>query len=194
VFFVVAMLSSTGVLTSELSAQQPQPTRVRGTIETVEGNVLSVRSKEGQDVRIQVGKQTEVIGSSKIELGDIQANTFVGVTAAPLENGLQKAISVHVSPEFARGFNEGSRGYDVRPNSSMTNGALSNPIKSVDHHLQGRSSFRESAPAGTAIIIETARTRPAKRGIDRKDIGFSTHRLVMAIEPSTASVADRNRR
>lgn len=126
------MLGGIGMFTNDLSAQQQQPTRVRGTIEKIEGNVLSVRSREGQDIQIQIGEKTGVIGLKKIELADIEPNAFVGVAAVPLENGSQKAVSVHVFPESSRGFNEGSRGYDVRPNSSMTNGALSSRIKGVN--------------------------------------------------------------
>lgn len=120
------------IATTPLSAQQPQPTRVRGTIEKVEGSVLSVKSREGNDVQIQTGEKTGVIGLKKITLADIQPNAFIGVAALPQPDGTQKAISIHIFPESSRGFNEGSRPYDVRPNSSMTNGALANRVKGTD--------------------------------------------------------------
>lgn len=128
----IAMLASIMITTGQLSAQQPQPTRVRGTIENVEGNVLLVKSREGNEVRIQVGEKTGVVGLKKIGLADIEPNAFVGVAAAPQSDGSQKAISIHIFPEASRGLNEGSRAYDVRPNSSMTNGAVANRVKSAD--------------------------------------------------------------
>jgi hypothetical protein len=128
----IATLASVMITTGHLWAQQPQPTRVRGTIENVESNVLLVKSREGNEVRIQVGEKTGVIGLKKIGLADIEPNAFVGVAASPQPDGSQKAISIHIFPEASRGFNEGSRAYDVRPNSSMTNGAVANRVKGAD--------------------------------------------------------------
>ena len=128
----VVALASVLVATGQSSAQQPQQTRVRGTIETVEGNVVLVKSREGNDVRIQIGEKTGVVGLKKIGLADIEPNAFVGVAASPQTDGSQTAISIHIFPESSRGLNEGSRAYDVRPNSSMTNGAVANRIKSAD--------------------------------------------------------------
>lgn len=130
--FSVAAFAAVVIASAPVSAQQPQPTRVRGTIEKVEGNTLSVKSREGNDVRIQTGEKTGVIGLKKITLADIQLNAFVGVAALPQADGTQKAISIHIFPESSRGFNEGSRPYDVRPNSSMTNGAFANRVKGAE--------------------------------------------------------------
>ncbi len=130
--FSVAALAAVMIASAPVSAQQPQPIRVRGTIEKVDGNILSVKSREGNDVRIQTGEKTGVIGLKKITLADIQPNAFVGVAALPQADGTQKAISIHIFPESSRGFNEGSRPYDVRPNSSMTNGAVANRVKSAE--------------------------------------------------------------
>lgn len=128
----VVTLASVIITMGQLSAQQPQQTRVRGTIETVEGNVVLVKSREGNDVRIQIGEKTGVTGLKKIGLADIEPNAFVGVAASPQPDGSQNAISIHIFPESSRGLNEGSRAYDVRPNSSMTNGAVASRIKSTD--------------------------------------------------------------
>jgi hypothetical protein len=38
----------------EASAQQPPTTRVRGTIESFDGNVLDVKSRDGANVRIKL--------------------------------------------------------------------------------------------------------------------------------------------
>lgn len=90
-----------------------------------------MRSREGNDVRIRIGEKTGVIGLKKIALTEIEANAFIGVATLPQPDGSQKAISIHIFPESSRGFNEGSRAYDVRPNSSMTNGAVANRVRSA---------------------------------------------------------------
>ncbi|HEY0235481.1 MAG TPA: hypothetical protein VGC86_10595 [Afipia sp.] len=118
-------------LTSALAQQLPT-TRVRGTIEKVENNTIVVRSREGTDVNLVFGDKIGVVGLKKIALAEIPANAFVGVAAQPRPDGRQDAISIHVFPESARGTNEGYRSYDVRPNSSMTNGAAAQRVKSTD--------------------------------------------------------------
>lgn len=131
-YLTLLTIASIVMASPDLSAQQPQPTRVRGTIEKVDGDQILVRSREGSDVRIQIGEKTGVIGLKQIALADIEPNAFVGVAALPQGDGPQKAVSIHIFPESSRGFNEGSRSYDVRPNSSMTNGAFTNRIKAAD--------------------------------------------------------------
>lgn len=128
----IATLAAITIAACPVSAQQPQPTRVRGTIEKVEGHVLSVKSREGNDIRIQTGEKTGIVGLKKITLADVPPNAFVGVAALPQADGTQKAVSIHIFPESSRGFNEGSRAYDVRPNSSMTNGAVASRVKSTE--------------------------------------------------------------
>lgn len=132
---VVAVLAFATVASTYLAAQQSQSHRVRGVVERVEGRQLTVTSREGKIVPVQIGEKADVIGLEKISLSDIQPNDFVGVAATPLQDGSLKAISIHLFPETSRGFNEGSRPYDVRPYSSMTNGAIAEKIKSVNGDL-----------------------------------------------------------
>ncbi len=132
VLFSVTAMTAVTLSVLPLSAQQPQPTRVRGTIEKFNGGLLSVKSRDGNDVLIQTGEKTGVIGLKKITLADIESNAFVGVAAVPQADGTLKAVSIHIFPESSRGLNEGSRPYDVRPNSSMTNGAVANRVKNTD--------------------------------------------------------------
>ena len=130
VLAAVVLLATSGAF--GLLAQPAGPTRVRGAIEKVEADALRVKTREGNEVIVYLGEKTDVIGLKKIALSDIEPNAFVGVAALPRSDGIQTAISIHVFPEASRGFNEGSRGYDVRPNSSMTNGALANRFKQAD--------------------------------------------------------------
>jgi hypothetical protein len=105
---------------SSASAQQP-PARVRGTIEAVDGPVLTVKSRDGATVKVMVTDNVAVRGIIKASLSDIKAGGYVGVTGMPQADGSQKAIEVHVFPEAMRGTGEGHRPWDLQPNSTMTN-------------------------------------------------------------------------
>src|SRR5258705_13835390 len=92
-------------------AQQTSPSRVRGTIEGVDGEVLSVKSRGGEDVKLRMTGDMRVVGIAKISLADIKVGSFIGTTTVRGSDGDEKAIEVHVFPENMRGTGEGSRPY-----------------------------------------------------------------------------------
>ena len=112
----------------------PVPTRVRGTIERVDGDTLQVKSRSGEDVKLHIASDVRVSGITKISLADIKPGSFVGATTVPGPDGGDNAVEVHVFPESMRGTGEGSRPYDLKPNSSMTNATVSESVVGNDGH------------------------------------------------------------
>jgi hypothetical protein len=112
----------------------PTPTRVRGTIEGVDGDTLAVKSRGGEDVKLHMTGDIKVLGITKISLADIKVGSFVGTTTVPGPDGVDNAVEVHVFPENMRGTGEGSRPYDTRPNSSMTNATVAESVVGNDGH------------------------------------------------------------
>jgi hypothetical protein len=124
------------VATSSLFAlaQQTSPSRVRGTIEGVDGETLTVKSRSGEDVKLTMTGDIRVVGIIKIALSDIKVGSFIGTTTVPGTDGSNNAVEVHVFPEDMRGTGEGSRPYDLRPNSSMTNATVAESVVGNDGH------------------------------------------------------------
>ncbi|WMT76796.1 hypothetical protein [Bradyrhizobium sp. Ash2021] len=117
-----------------IAQQPPTPSRVRGTIEGVDGAVLSVKSRSGEDVKLHMTSDVQVVGITKISLSDIKVGSFIGTTTVPGPDGSQNAVEVHVFPEAMRGTGEGSRPYDLRPNSTMTNATVDQSVVGNDGH------------------------------------------------------------
>jgi hypothetical protein len=129
------LIAATMVVASALAAtaqQPPTPTRVRGTIERVDGDVLAVKSRSGEDVKLHMTSDMRVVGIIKISLADIKLGSFIGATTVPGPDGRQNAVEVHVFPEDMRGTGEGSRPYDLRPNSTMTNATVAQTVAGND--------------------------------------------------------------
>src|ERR1700692_3189541 len=125
------------VVTSSLYAiaqQPPAPSRVRGTIEGVDGDQLSVKSRGGEDVRLHMTDDMRVVGIRRISLSDIKVGSFIGTTTVPGPDGGENAIEVHVFPENMRGTGGGSGPYDLRPNSTMTNATVTETVEGNDGH------------------------------------------------------------
>jgi hypothetical protein len=117
-----------------IAQQPPSPTRVRGTIEGVDGDMLAVKSRAGEDFKLRMTADTRVVGIAKISLSDIKVGSFIGTTTVPGADGSQNAVEVHVFPEDMRGTGEGSRPFDLRPNSTMTNATVAQTVAGNDGH------------------------------------------------------------
>src|SRR5438094_6882575 len=140
---LVAVAMVAGSTLYAIAQQPPTPTRVRGTIEAVDGDVLAVKSRGGEDVRLHMTGDVNIVGISKISLSDIKVGSFIGTTTVPGPDGSQNAVEVHVFPEAMRGTGEGSRPYDLRPNSTMTNATVAETVKEI-----GRASCRKRDQGG----------------------------------------------
>ena len=112
----------------------PVPTRVRGTIESVKGDTMQVKSRSGEEVKLRLASDVNVSGVTKISLADIKPGSFIGATTVPGPDGSQNAVEVHVFPEAMRGTGEGSRPWDLKPNSSMTNATVAESVVGNDGH------------------------------------------------------------
>jgi len=120
------------LVTSASFAQQPPPVRVRGTVEAVDGPVLTVKSRDGQTTyKVRLTDNAAVRGIVKAALSDIKDNSYIGVTGMPQADGSQKAVEIHIFPEPMRGIAEGHQPWDLVPNSTMTNAAVTQIVKGV---------------------------------------------------------------
>jgi hypothetical protein len=117
-----------------IAQKAPVPTRVRGAIETVDGDMLMVKSRGGEDVKLHMTTDVKIVGITKISLSDIKVGSFIGATTVPGPDGMPTAVEVHVFPENMRGTGEGSRPYDLKPNSTMTNATVSESVVGNDGH------------------------------------------------------------
>lgn len=107
--------------------------RVRGSIERVEGRTLFVKDRDGADLRIRLTDDAQVLGLEKASIADIKPGAFVGAAAMRVAGGGLMALEIHIFPEHMRGTGEGHRdGYDLKPGSSMTNGAVMDAVVEPD--------------------------------------------------------------
>lgn len=131
------------------------PTRVRGTIDQVDGQTLHITSRSGEKVTVTLASDVTVVDVSKIDISAIKPNSYVGTAAAPLPDGSLKALEVHVFPESMRGSGDGHRPFDLGPNSTMTNGTVGSVVGSTDRTLTVKYQGGEKkvlVPADVPIV------------------------------------------
>jgi hypothetical protein len=111
-------------------AQQP-PVRVRGTVEGVDGNVVTVKSRDGAELKLKLKDNATVRAVIPAKLVDIKAGTAVGITSSPQADGSLSAIEVHIFPA-GQNVNAVHFPWDLAPNTFMTNGPVQTSVAAVD--------------------------------------------------------------
>jgi hypothetical protein len=185
----LAMVVATSVLA--IAQQAPVPTRVRGTIENVGGDVLTVKSRSGEAFRLRMASDLRVVGVIKAQLSDIKLGSFIGATTVPGPDGEPKAVEIHIFPEDMRGTGEGSRPYDLKPNSSMTNATVSESSVSTDGHTllikyKGGEKKVDISPDTPIVTFVPGETSELKAGA--KVIAFIKQLPDGSLETSRVSV------
>jgi hypothetical protein len=106
--------------------------RVRGTIEKVDGNTLTVKSRENATVNAVMPDNVRLTATVKAARTDLKPGVYIGVTARPQADGSQKAVAIHIFRDSQRGTGEGHGPWDLEPGSTMTNAAIDTSVAGVD--------------------------------------------------------------
>jgi hypothetical protein len=138
------------VLVSSLAVAQT-PVRVRGTITALSGDVLSVKSRDGKDLQLQLAPDVGVSTAKKATLDELKGK-YVGVTALN-KDGRLVAVEVHALPPQAK---PGHMPWDLEPGSTMTNANLEGVAQAsggneITMNYQGGSQ-KILVPPGTPIV------------------------------------------
>jgi DNA topoisomerase-3 len=88
--------------TAGFSEDTPPP-RVRGTLDQVNGNMLTIKTRSATPTTVQLKDGAPVIATVEGSMSDIQDNSFVGITAMAQPDGTIKAVEVHVFAKPLRG-------------------------------------------------------------------------------------------
>ena len=138
------------VLASSVVLAQ-QPARVRGTITALDGDVLSVKSRDGRELKLHLASNVGVTTAKAVTLEALKGK-YVGVTAVE-RDGKMQALEVHAIPPQAK---PGHFPWDLQPNSTMTNANLDGLAQSsggneITLNYQGGSKT-VLVPPGTPIV------------------------------------------
>ena len=135
--FIVALA---GLVALPAFAQTPAapanpPVRVRGTIEKLDGNKLTVKSRDGQDVDVTLADNVGIVYLVKKSLADIKTGDYLASTGLKGTDGKIHAIEVRIFPDALRGAGEGQYPWDLKPDTVMTNATAGTMTKEGDSNV-----------------------------------------------------------
>jgi hypothetical protein len=129
-------------------AQSPPdgtPTRIRGAVKKLDGQNLTVKSREGQSVSVALAPNVEVITLIKKTLADIKPGDFVASTGVKDKDGKIHAIEARIFPQAPP---DGGRqfAWDLMPDSVMTNATVGTVTKAAQGGAVLKVTFTGGEP------------------------------------------------
>ncbi|MGV1760943.1 hypothetical protein ACQZ6F_28770 [Rhizobium sp. A22-96] len=152
---IIGVAIALGTLAA-VSAHAADKARVRGVVESLNGDTLVVKSREGKDVTIMLKSGWAVNGIVNASVTDIKPGDFVGIASVPTDSGVNGALEVLIFPAAMKGTGEGDYGWDLKPKSSMTNATVASAVTSVNGptlSLTYKGGEKKiSIPPGTPVV------------------------------------------
>ena len=135
-----AVLALGAMLPAEADEQKPY--RVRGTLESVESNKLTVHTREGEGLDLTLNDDSRVMVVRPASLDGIKQGDYVGLTSVD-SGGKRIAISAHIFAEDLRGTAEGHGPWDlVKEPNTMTNATVAE-IEEVGDQRELKVSYKQ---------------------------------------------------
>ncbi|HXO01613.1 MAG TPA: hypothetical protein VN900_06115 [Stellaceae bacterium] len=122
--FIVALAGLVAVpALAQAPAPQGTPTRIRGTVEKLDGHDMTVKTKDGQSATVALADNVVVQYLVKKSLSDIKSGDFLASTGMKGTDGKIHAIEVRIFPKATP---DGGRqfAWDLGPDSVMTNATV----------------------------------------------------------------------
>ncbi|MBY5796426.1 hypothetical protein [Rhizobium leguminosarum] len=143
--------------------QKAEQFHVRGSIVTYSGSTLTVKTREGETIDVTLADGWNLASVANAAITDIKPGDFVGIASLPSEGGGDGALEVLIFPPAMKGAGEGSYGWDLKPNSSMTNATVADAVKGVDGRTVTVSYHGKekkiAIPDGTPVVTIAPATK-----------------------------------
>jgi hypothetical protein len=136
-------------------ADEQTPYRMRGSLEAVQGDELTVKTREGETLDATLKDDSRVMVVRPASLDDIKQGDYVGLTSVD-SGGKRVAISAHIFADDLRGTAEGHVPWDlVKEPNTMTNATVAE-VEEVGDQRELKVNYKqgqgEQATAGSQTI------------------------------------------
>jgi hypothetical protein len=123
------LIAGAAIFTATAGFAADRPVHLRGEVTAVTAAEMTVTDRKGAKTTVKLPEQAQVLDVSRTSVEAIKENSYLGVAAAPAQEGKVRAMGVMVFPEPARGLNEGHFPWDMGDRSTMTNATVAKVTK-----------------------------------------------------------------
>jgi Domain of unknown function (DUF5666) len=129
---VLAAFLAIATALPSLAQQGPTPARLRGTVEALNGDTLTIATREGTKIDVLMQANWTVQSVLAVKIDDIKAGDFVGASAIKRADGKMAAQAIHYLDPAIRERAQGDIPWDLTPESLMINADLGQVVRSAD--------------------------------------------------------------
>ncbi len=143
------------LLPGAVLAEDAVPNRIRGKVETVTPDTLTVATREGTTAAITLDRGWKLVGVTTAAMSDIKPGSYLGIASIPGASGHEEALEVLIFPDAMKGTGEGQFPWDLQPDSTMTNALVSSVATTAGNVLTMGTAGHETTiavPDGTPIV------------------------------------------
>ena len=145
------------------TAHAQQNVNIRGSVTAFDGKVMSVKTRDGGDVRIDLPDTVNVNATRAFSMADVKPGMVLGVTTVK-RGDATIAIDVRPIPPTAP---QGLSPFDLQPGSTMTNAAVEAAVESKNENAGGQElvlnyktgTVKVLVPPGTPMSQSTPGNR-----------------------------------
>ena len=166
--------------------QQANMVAVTGTVAAVNGDEVDVAVPAGSTSKVPLTDKTRFTYTMAMTVDDIKQGSYIGAGAMKDDKGGNTAVEITIFPEAMRGAAEGFRQWNEGPDSTMTNGTVSQVVGTSNRVLAVTykgGQQQVTIPDGTPITtFETA---------DNSALTVGAHVVIRAIKGDDGSLTGR---
>jgi hypothetical protein len=129
--FIAGLLAAAILGLSFTASAQTTPVRLRGAMIAIDGKTVTIALRDGTTANVKLADNWSVNLVTPLTLADIKQGSFVGIASTGTDAD-RTALEVLVFPEAMRGTGEGHYGWDLQPNSMMTNANVATVASASD--------------------------------------------------------------
>jgi len=130
-----SLIAVAGPAFAQSMQARPPVEKISGVITTVSGDEVDITAADGSKDAVMLGDKSRIALTMPIAIDEIKSGSFIGAGAQADGKGGNTAVEITVFPESARGLGEGFRKWDQGPNSTMTNGTVSEVVGTSNRTL-----------------------------------------------------------
>jgi hypothetical protein len=164
-----------------------QSDRIRGTIESVDQNSVTVQTLQGNQVTVSLTDATKYVTVVKSSLSNVQKGSFIG-TATKGSGDFLVALEVVIFPPSLRGTGEGHYGWDRLPDTTLAGGG-SVASSMTNGTVETASSSGPASEVNTTMTNGDVQSASDQGGAKRITVTYNGGKQTILVPPTAPIVA-----
>jgi hypothetical protein len=183
--FGLILAATTAFVIAAMAAAQSN--RIRGTIESVDRNSMTVQTLQGNKVQVSLTGATKYVTVVESSLANVAKGSFIG-TATKGSGNFLVALEVVIFPPSLRGTGEGHYGWDTLPDTTMA-GVGSVASSMTNGTVEVASSSGPGTKVNTTMTNGDVQSASERSGAKRITVTYNGGKQTILVPPTAPIVA-----